>query len=159
VAPIPCVHIISSDVSKPHHFRTSGFRRFYTCIPQISRTYLAFGVHIVQLSTFKVVAHGMSRKGPHNPRWRHHAAPLWLFDFRTSGFRASGYSTLAHSNSPECRTPKQADLLTHASFDELFVLNPDFGSFHYSTLQFSQSVELLNKKIYWHVSLFMNGLD
>jgi hypothetical protein len=38
MAHIPCVHVISSDVSRPRHFWISGFSSFHLSIPRFSQT-------------------------------------------------------------------------------------------------------------------------
>jgi hypothetical protein len=140
MAHISLVHVILGDVSKSCHFGSSGISELWNFgtpglrnsgnSKDFTLSHLKYskhrspkflnlpGVHIVQLSTIKVVACGMSRKGPHHHKQHHHATPLLFFGFEALGFGALGYSTLAHPNSPERRTLEQADLLTHVSFCE-----------------------------------------
>jgi hypothetical protein len=71
-----------------------------------SRTSLPSGVHIVQLSTSKVVAHGMSRKV--HITTGEFILPRYLCYF-SSGLQASAVFSSTHSNSFKCQLPEQDD--------------------------------------------------
>jgi hypothetical protein len=121
MAHIPCVHIISSDISRPHHFGTLGFEIVYTCTLYFSwmsksQNFLPSGVHIVQLSTAKVVTCGMSRKGPHHYRQHHHAMPPMFFGFGPSG--SSPFSSIRHKLRRSCEVRRTCRLtLMHLFLD------------------------------------------